>query len=61
MKLTREEILQVCLDVALEMGFIERRWFAQYKDWPKMWRTLDGAMDRAFVERLLTEARGESQ
>jgi hypothetical protein len=42
------------------MGFIERRWFAQYKDWPRMWRTLDGAMDRAFVERLLTEARGES-
>jgi hypothetical protein len=42
------------------MGFIERRWFGQYTDWPRIWRTLDRAMDRAFVERLLTEARGES-
>ena len=60
LRLTREEVLEVCLHFAQGMGFIDRKWFGTYKDWPALFRTLDCALDRTVVERLLTEIRSVS-
>jgi len=60
LRLTREEVLEVCLYFAQGMGFIDGKWFGTYKDWPALLRTLDCAMDRTLIERLLTEVRSVS-